>query len=138
MLDLPEFTAALLPKDRPRCLRGVGTPPDLLDAVACGVDLFDCVLPTRNARNGQLFTAAGALTIKQARYATDPRPAAEGGLCYTCRTFSRAPRPPPPRPPRARPSAPPLVPPPPPPPPPPAARGGARASPPRPKKGWRR
>ena len=90
MLDLLEFTAALLPKDRPRYLMGVGTPPDLLDAVASGVDLFDCVLPTRNARNGQLFTAAGALTIKQARYATDPRPADEGCACYTCRTFSRA------------------------------------------------
>ena len=90
MLDLLEFTAALLPKDRPRYLMGVGTPPDLLDAVARGVDLFDCVLPTRNARNGQLFTAAGALTIKQARYATDPRPADEGCPCYACRTFSRA------------------------------------------------
>src|SRR3990170_3508048 len=90
MLDLLEFTAALLPKDRPRYLMGVGTPPDLLDAVASGVDLFDCVLPTRNARNGQLFTAAGALTIKQARYATDPRPIEEGCACYTCRTFSRA------------------------------------------------
>src|SRR3989304_2561566 len=90
MLDLLEFTAALLPKDRPRYLMGVGTPPDLLDAVASGVDLFDCVLPTRNARNGQLFTAAGAPTIKQARYATDPRPADEGCACHTCRTFSRA------------------------------------------------
>ncbi len=90
MLDLLEFTAALLPKDRPRYLMGVGTPPDLLDAVARGVDLFDCVLPTRNARNGQLFTAAGVLTIKQARYATDPRPADEGCPCYVCRTFSRA------------------------------------------------
>ncbi len=90
MLGLLEFTAALLPKDRPRYLMGVGTPPDLLDAVASGVDLFDCVLPTRNARNGQLFTAAGALSIKQARYATDPRPADEGCACYTCRTFSRA------------------------------------------------
>jgi queuine tRNA-ribosyltransferase len=90
MLDLLEFTAALLPKDRPRYLMGVGTPPDLLDAVARGVDLFDCVLPTRNARNGQLFTGAGVLTIKQARYATDPRPADEGCPCYACRTFSRA------------------------------------------------
>src|SRR3989304_379057 len=69
---------------------GGGTPPDLLGAGPWGVDLFDCVLPTRNARNGQLFTAAGALTIKQARYATDPRPADEGGACYTCRTFPRA------------------------------------------------
>ncbi|MBI2155225.1 MAG: tRNA guanosine(34) transglycosylase Tgt [Candidatus Rokubacteria bacterium] len=90
MLDLLEFTAALLPKDRPRYLMGVGTPPDLLEAVARGVDLFDCVLPTRNARNGQLFTAEGVLTIKQARYARDPRPADPTCPCYTCRTFSRA------------------------------------------------
>jgi queuine tRNA-ribosyltransferase len=90
MLDLVEFTAALLPKDRPRYLMGVGTPPDLLEAVARGADLFDCVLPTRNARNGQLFTAAGVLSIKQSRYAGDPRPPEEGCSCYTCRNFSRA------------------------------------------------
>ncbi len=90
MLDLLEFTAALLPKDRPRYLMGVGTPPDLIGAVARGVDLFDCVLPTRNARNGQLFTADGVLTIKQARYATDPGPADAACPCYTCRRFSRA------------------------------------------------
>lgn len=90
MLDLVEFTAALLPKDRPRYLMGVGTPPDLLEAVARGADLFDCVLPTRNARSGQLFTAAGVLSIKQSRYAGDPRPPEEGCSCYTCRNFSRA------------------------------------------------
>jgi queuine tRNA-ribosyltransferase len=90
MLDLVEFTAALLPGDRPRYLMGVGKPPDLVDAVGVGVDLFDCVLPTRNARNGQLFTADGVLTIKRARYAGDPRPAGEGCPCYTCRSFSRA------------------------------------------------
>ena len=90
MLDLLELTASLLPKDRPRYLMGVGTPPDLVEAVARGVDLFDCVLPTRNARNGQLFTAHGALTIKQARYAADPRPPDEECACYTCRTFTRA------------------------------------------------
>ena len=90
MLDLLEFTASLLPTDQTRYLMGVGTPGDLVLAVARGVDLFDCVLPTRNARNGQLFTAHGVLTIKQARYAADPRPADEECLCYTCRTFSRA------------------------------------------------
>ena len=90
MLDLLEFTTALLPKDQPRYLMGVGTPPDLVEAVARGVDLFDCVLPTRNARNGQLFTAQGVLTIKQSRYAADPSPPEEGCTCYTCRTFSRA------------------------------------------------
>jgi queuine tRNA-ribosyltransferase len=90
MLDVIELTAGLLPADRPRYLMGVGTPPDLVEAVARGVDLFDCVLPTRNARNGQLFTAEGVVTIKQARHARDPRPPQEGCPCYTCRTFSRA------------------------------------------------
>jgi len=90
MLDLLEFTGALLPKDRPRYLMGVGTPPDLVEAVARGVDLFDCVLPTRNARNGQLFTGAGVVTIKQSRYAADSTPPEQGCSCYTCRKFSRA------------------------------------------------
>ena len=69
---------------------GVGTPRDLLMAVQAGVDMFDCVLPTRNARNGQAFTADGPLTIKQARFARDPAPLDAGCACYTCRTFSRA------------------------------------------------
>ncbi len=90
MLDLLELTLALLPKDHPRYLMGVGTPPELVAAVARGVDLFDCVLPTRNARNGQLFTGEGVLTIKQSRYTADPAPPEEGCTCYTCRTFSRA------------------------------------------------
>ncbi len=90
MLDLLAFTGALLPEDQPRYLMGVGTPRDLVEAVARGVDLFDCVLPTRNARNGQLFTADGVLTIKQSRYAADARPPESGCSCYTCRNFSRA------------------------------------------------
>lgn len=90
MQELLELTASLLPRDRPRYLMGVGTPADLVEAVARGVDLFDCVLPTRNARNGQLFTGQGVLTIKQSRYAADPSPPEEGCACYTCRTFSRA------------------------------------------------
>jgi len=90
MLDLVELTALLLPKDQPRYLMGVGTPPDLVEAVARGVDLFDCVLPTRNARNGQAFTSAGTLTIKQTRYARDPAPLDEACGCATCRRFSRA------------------------------------------------
>jgi len=69
---------------------GVGTPADILDAIACGVDLFDCVLPTRNARNGQLFTSAGRLSIRNARYRDDPRPPDPACVCYTCRTASRA------------------------------------------------
>ena len=83
-------TAALLPTDRPRYLMGVGTPSDLVAAVAAGCDLFDCVLPTRNARNGQLFTRAGRLHIRNAKHRQDPRPPEEGCACYTCRTVSRA------------------------------------------------
>jgi queuine tRNA-ribosyltransferase len=90
MLDLAELTAGLLPRGQPRYLMGVGKPPDLVDAVARGVDMFDCVLPTRNARNGQAFTWDGPLVVKQARYLRDPRPLADGCACYTCRRFSRA------------------------------------------------
>ena len=79
-----------LPAERPRYLMGVGTPEDLLDGVARGVDLFDCVLPTRNARNGQLFTSRGRLSIRNAVYRRDPRPPDPDCLCYTCRTASRA------------------------------------------------
>jgi queuine tRNA-ribosyltransferase len=90
MYDVVELTAAELPADRPRYLMGTGTPHDLVEAVARGVDLFDCVLPTRNARNGQLFTRAGRLNIKNARYADDSRPPDPGCACYTCRSHSRA------------------------------------------------
>jgi queuine tRNA-ribosyltransferase len=83
-------TASLLPASKPRYLMGVGTPGDLLFAVSRGVDLFDCVLPTRNARNGMMFTSAGQLTVKQARYKDDPLPPDELCACPTCRAFSRA------------------------------------------------
>jgi queuine tRNA-ribosyltransferase len=69
---------------------GTGTPEDLVESVARGVDLFDCVLPTRNARNGQLFTSEGRINIKNARYAEDERPVDPACHCYTCRTHSRA------------------------------------------------
>ena len=82
--------APRLPAHAPRYLMGVGTPEDILDGVARGIDLFDCVLPTRNARNGQLFTRAGRLSIRNARYRRDPRPPDAGCGCYTCRTASRA------------------------------------------------
>src|SRR6266481_3449950 len=82
--------APLLPAHKPRYLMGVGTPEDLLRCVLSGIDLFDCVLPTRVARNGLLFTRKGRLQIKAARYAKDPRPADPGCRCYTCRTFTRA------------------------------------------------
>ena len=84
------LTAERLPADRPRYLMGVGMPDDLVEAVARGVDLFDCVLPTRNARNGQLFTRRGPLSIKGAVHAEDDRPPDPDCGCYTCRHFSRA------------------------------------------------
>jgi queuine tRNA-ribosyltransferase len=83
-------TASWLPFDRPRYLMGAGTPEDLVESVARGIDLFDCVLPTRNARNGQLFTSRGRLNIRNARYAEDESPIDPDCLCYTCRTFSRS------------------------------------------------
>ena len=85
-----DHTAPRLPEDKPRYLMGVGTPEDILDGVARGVDLFDCVLPTRNARNGQLFTSRGRLSIRNARHRRDPRPPDPECGCYTCRTASRA------------------------------------------------
>ena len=90
MYDIAAQTALLLPPDRPRYLMGIGMPDDLVEAVACGIDLFDCVLPTRNARNGQLFTACGPISIKGAAYAEDDRPVDESCRCYTCKHFSRA------------------------------------------------
>jgi queuine tRNA-ribosyltransferase len=82
--------APLLPAEKPRYLMGVGYPEDLVEAVAAGVDLFDCVLPTRNARNGMLFTRAGRMVIKNARYRLDEAPVEEGCECPCCRRFSRA------------------------------------------------
>src|SRR6202171_370559 len=90
MLDVMRFTAPLLPPDRPRYLMGVGTPEDLLEGVACGIDMFDCVMPTRNARNGSLFTSEGKVAIKNARYAADEGPLDPACSCLTCRTVSRA------------------------------------------------
>ena len=83
-------TASHLPRDQPRYLMGVGTPEDLVECVARGIDMFDCVLPTRNARNGQLFTSQGRLNIKNARYAEDEGPVDPACGCYTCRHHSRA------------------------------------------------
>lgn len=84
------FTAGLLPEDRPRYLMGVGRPEDIVKAVRAGLDMFDCVLPTRNARNGTLFTSVGRVNIKRANFARDSRPLDEKCECYTCRNFSRA------------------------------------------------
>jgi queuine tRNA-ribosyltransferase len=79
-----------LPEDRPRYLMGVGTPEDIIEAVAAGVDMFDCVLPTRNARNGWLFTRYGDIRIRNARYRDDTAPLDERCACYTCRNYTRA------------------------------------------------
>jgi queuine tRNA-ribosyltransferase len=90
MYELVAHTAPQLPVDRPRYLMGTGMPDDLVECVARGIDMFDCVLPTRNARNGQLLTANGVIVIKNAQYAEDPEPPQPGCGCYTCRHFSRA------------------------------------------------
>jgi queuine tRNA-ribosyltransferase len=82
-------TAERLPADRPRYLMGVGTPEDIVEAVASGIDMFDCVLPTRNARNGWLFTRFGDIKIRNARYRDDTRPLDETCACTTCTNFSR-------------------------------------------------
>ncbi len=83
-------TVTFLPEEKPVYLMGVGTPEDLVESVMSGVDMFDCVLPTRNARNGTLFTTKGKIIIKNARYADDERPVDEDCDCYTCRNYSRA------------------------------------------------
>jgi queuine tRNA-ribosyltransferase len=90
MYAVTGFTAARLPADKPRYLMGVGTPEDLLEAVALGVDMFDCVLPTRNARNGCLFTRDGRIGIKNARHAREDRPLDPDCKCRVCRRYSRA------------------------------------------------
>jgi queuine tRNA-ribosyltransferase len=83
-------TSACLPRERPRYLMGVGKPEQLIDYVRCGVDMMDCVLPTRNARNGYLYTRQGPLHIKNAEFISDPRPIDETCACMTCRRYSRA------------------------------------------------
>jgi queuine tRNA-ribosyltransferase len=84
-----EVTSSL-PKDKPRYLMGVGTPEDIIEGIKRGVDLFDCVLPTRNARNGMFFTSFGKITIKNVCYRYDDSPIEDGCMCYTCRNYSRA------------------------------------------------
>ncbi len=83
-------TAPRLPADKPRYLMGVGTPRDIVEAVAAGIDMFDCVLPTRNARNGWLYTSAGVVKLRNARYRDDLAPLDPACACYTCRNFTRA------------------------------------------------
>jgi queuine tRNA-ribosyltransferase len=90
LFETLELGHGLLPADRPRYLMGMGYVEDIVEAVARGIDLFDCVLPTRNARNGTLFTSRGRVAIKNVKYARDDRPLDEACGCYTCRHFSRA------------------------------------------------
>lgn len=90
MYDTIEATTPYMPQDKPRYLMGVGTPEDIIEAVERGVDMFDCVMPTRNARNGYLFTTFGTLRIKNAKYKLDDSPIDPKCNCYTCRNFSRA------------------------------------------------
>jgi queuine tRNA-ribosyltransferase len=88
--EIAAITAPVLPRDRPRYVMGVGMPEELPEYVANGIDMVDCVLPTRNARNGYLFTSAGKVVIKQARYIEDESALDPACDCYTCRTFSKA------------------------------------------------
>jgi queuine tRNA-ribosyltransferase len=90
MYSVTEQTASRLPVNRPRYLMGAGTPEDLVESVARGIDMFDCVMPTRNARNGQLFTSEGRINIRNARYSEDDGPLDPACGCYTCRHHSRA------------------------------------------------
>ena len=90
MMRILAHTAPRLPTDKPRYLMGVGTPEDLMDSVEQGIDMFDCVMPTRNARNGHLFTRYGDIKIKNARFKTDETPLDPTCTCYTCQNFSRA------------------------------------------------
>lgn len=90
MYDITEHIAPQLPADKPRYLMGVGTPEDLIESVARGVDMFDCVMPTRNARNGQVFTSRGKMNIRNAKFGRDERPLDEECECAVCRRYSRA------------------------------------------------
>jgi queuine tRNA-ribosyltransferase len=87
---MADHTLPLLPADAPRYVMGVGTPADLVEMIALGADMFDCVMPTRNARNGQLFTRTGTININNARFRDDTDPIAPGCGCYACRHYSRA------------------------------------------------
>jgi len=90
MHEMTEATVPYLPKDYPVYLMGVGTPADLVEGVWRGIDMFDCVMPTRNARNGSLFTSKGKISIKNSRSRDDHAPLDQECSCYTCRNYSRA------------------------------------------------
>jgi queuine tRNA-ribosyltransferase len=90
MLEMADFTLPRLPDNKPKYVMGVGTPEDLIELVALGADMFDCVIPTRNARNGQMFTKYGTINICNSRFKYDTEPIESGCKCYTCRNYSRA------------------------------------------------
>ncbi|MBI4838389.1 MAG: tRNA guanosine(34) transglycosylase Tgt, partial [Nitrospirae bacterium] len=90
MYEVVHYTAPLLPEDKPRYLMGVGDLIDVLEAVSAGIDMFDCVMPTRNARNGTLFTSTGRISIKREEFKKDPKPLDSNCGCHTCRNYSRA------------------------------------------------
>jgi queuine tRNA-ribosyltransferase len=90
MIKVLDYVAHQMPADKPRYLMGVGTPGDIIDAVSRGIDMFDCVMPTRNARNAHIFTSQGVLKLRNARFKDDTRPLDPTCSCYTCRNFSRA------------------------------------------------
>lgn len=90
MFEVLDYAPAMLPEDRPRYLMGVGKPDDIVGAVQRGVDMFDCVLPTRSGRTGQAFTRRGAVNLRNARHRDDPRPLDAGCACAACRNYSRA------------------------------------------------
>ncbi|MBF0201426.1 MAG: tRNA-guanine transglycosylase, partial [Desulfamplus sp.] len=90
MYEMAHHTVPLLPGDRPRYVMGVGTPENIVELVGMGVDMFDCVMPTRNARNGQLFTSQGTMNISNAAFTMDDSPIDPECRCYTCRSYSRA------------------------------------------------
>jgi len=90
MYDMVDFTTELMPDDKPRYLMGVGRPENILEAIERGIDIFDCVMPTRNARNANLFTHSGTLSMRNAQYKDDFKPVDEECNCYTCRNYTRA------------------------------------------------
>ena len=89
-LEMVEITAPVLPPDKPRYVMGVGMPEELPEYVARGIDMMDCVIPSRDARNGRLYTSSGKMSVKQARYRNDSAPVDENCACYTCKTFTRS------------------------------------------------
>ncbi|MCK5784042.1 MAG: tRNA guanosine(34) transglycosylase Tgt, partial [Desulfobacterales bacterium] len=90
MMEMADHSLPLLPDEKPKYIMGVGTPEDLVELVSMGADMFDCVMPTRNARNGKLFTSFGAVNINNAKFKTDTDPLDPECACYTCKNYSRA------------------------------------------------